>query len=117
MRTIVIPPAIELVQLDGAPVLDPSGAQVTGSFASFVRERSCDPAFAGDGGFTMQVVLAAVRVSEACAAEPGTSVKLDQADWEQLVRATQNPNGGYHPAAARCYVPHMLAIVNATLGT
>ncbi len=115
MRTILIPSPVALVQLDGAPVFDPQGSQVMGSFASFVRERSCDPAFAGDGGFTMQAVLAAVRVSEACAAEPGTAVKLDQADWERLDRATQNPNGGYLPAVARCFLPHMMAIVNATL--
>lgn len=115
MRTIVIPEPAAVVQLDGTPVLDSSGDPIVCSFAAFVRERTCDAAFAGPEGFTMQVVLAAVRVAEACVGEPGTLVKLDLPDWERLVRATQEPTGGYHPAAARCYVSHMLAIVNATL--
>lgn len=116
MRTFSIPDPVSLVQLDGAPVLDDHGAPVTVSFAAFVRERSCDPAFGGPDGFTMQVVLAAVRVSETCAATPGTEVKLDEADWERLERATQTPHGGYHPAAARCLLSHMRAIVDAVRG-
>lgn len=116
MHTIIVPDLVALVQLDGSPVLDPSGTPVVADFSVFVRERTCDPSFGGTEGFTMQVILAAVRVSEACTASPGTSVKLDSSDWERLNRSTKNPNGGYHPAAARCFLPHMMAIVNATEG-
>lgn len=117
MYKIEIPPPVPLRQLDGKHVLDVDGNPAPDQpFHAFVDERTCDPLFAGakgaDQSFTVPILLAAMRCSSAARID-SEKMLLDDADYARLRRATEAAT--YHPAAGRCYLPHILAILHATV--
>ena len=118
-------PDITIMQINGKkPMIDKTTEEeLICSHEEFIFGRTPDPAFAGydpraeppkPAIWDMRAVAAQTAVQLALdGKKPGDIVELDESVWERLKRATES--GTYDPIVARCLMPFMHAICDATL--
>jgi hypothetical protein len=109
VRYIPIQPDIALTNIEGDPVNNEKGDQITISFKRFVLARLMNPQFTQ----TMDGVLVAVQIKQAVEAATDV-IEIETEDWKRLVEATKSPHGGYNAQVAHCLAPFMKAITEAS---
>jgi len=109
MKYIVSVESVDLMALNGDPILDEHENQAKMTFKQFVLNRLTEPLF----GKTYEDVLSATRVRQ-CLDEFDGVLALETADWERLVKTVKAPEGAYNPLVAFNLVPFMKAVMEAS---
>ena len=110
--TIKIPPAVALIGLNGLPIADPDGKQITITFEAFVKGTLLvDPKF----GRSMADILSAVEIKNQLEKLnlDAEELHLEYDDWERLQKIAMEPSSGYNPLVVMQISEFLTAIRDA----